>query len=119
MDVFADVVVAAPTGRLTLKGAGRSIRISGGSWHAYRDVATSLRRRSRSERYELFTRLDRLLCAADLELSFQIHGKEFARIGRSDMGWAARVLALPGMNIRIGRLLAALVRSPIGFRSAA
>ena len=119
VDVFADIVVAAPAGRLTMKGAGRSIGISGGSWHAYRDLAISLRHRSRSERHEILTRLDRALRSADLELSFQIQGSEVARMGGAGEGWAARVLALPGVNLRVGRLLAALIRHPIRSKSAA
>lgn len=120
LDVFAHVFAEAPAGRLTLKGAGRSIGISGGSWYVYRDLVTSLRRRSRSERHELLTRLGRVLQAAGLELSFHIDHREIARVGGgSGTGLVARVLALPGVKIRVDRLLAALLRSPIETRSAA
>lgn len=112
VDVIADIVLAAPAGRLTLKGAGESIGISGGSWRAYRDLAAALQRRSRSERHALCTRLGRVLRAAGLELSFQIDEREIARMGGSGTGWVARGLALPGVRFRIGRLLAALLRSP-------
>ena len=119
VDVFADVIVAAPAGGLTVQSAGQTIGISAYSWNQFRDLATYLRCRSRSERHQLFTRLGRILRAEGLELSFQINEREIARMGRFGTGWVARVLAMPGLRIRVGRLMAARLRALARTRSIA
>lgn len=109
VDILADVVAQGPDGRLTVKGTGRDIGVSVGSLNAYRGL-TALLRRSRSERRQLLTRLGHVLSGTGLRLSFQIDGREIAHAGTNGTGWLSRALALPGVRIRVGPLLAALVR---------
>ena len=114
VDVLADVRVAAPAGRLTVRGTGRTLAVDASNWRVYGKAATSLRLRSRSERRTLLYRLGQVLRASDIEVSIQTAGREIARLGTSGVGSVALLLGLPGARIRVGSLLRALLRSLFG-----
>lgn len=119
VDVFADVVVAAPAGRLSLQGSGRTLAISASRWSALHGTPFFPLRRSRRERRLILSRLGTALEGAGIELSLQIDGREIARMGEAGRaGLVARGLALPGVRLRPLRLVGSLLRSTFLSREA-
>ncbi len=101
VDVLGRVDIDTPDGHLVLEAVGETVVVSASSAGAFRSLAGPLLRLNRTVRRRTFTQLGRALAAADVEVSFRLNRREIARFGkRSGLGLVARILGVPGLQVR-------------------
>lgn len=109
VDVFAELAVDTPAGRLSIRGDGATIAIVADEFRTLRRAAAEILGR-RSTRERRLARLLPALRASGTRLSIRLRTREIASVGAgARSGSISRALGLPGVELHPLSLITALL----------
>jgi hypothetical protein len=110
VDVYADVNVDTPAGRVAVTADGRTVTVATDRYRTFRRIGAPFLAFDRPARRRTLTTVRDLLDATDTNLVFTVGSSEIGRIDRAQgSGLLSRVLGLPGVHVRLIPFVRALL----------